>query len=343
MPQTLYRAYQAILQGLIDEAHASAAVLVLGDGLAERPHILAQVGHLTAAEWAGQLKAPQPDIFIQPLASTTAATALLAVQAEDQSRWSKLQQTLIRAAAHSIEHLSRSGGAEIDWGQLVASQRILPVTEEELCRIVLDIHDGPVQKIFAALNHVIHLQHLAQQGTLTDTSQTGMCGTNLDKVGQLLEGSLTEIRTFLGAFRPPEFNERPLLDVLEDLIIQHEELTDATVHLEVETELPPVNPSVKIAFYRILQEALSNSIRHAGVDENFVRLWAQEDDIYLEVVDFGRGFEPPDLTGPGATERAEHIGLRGMRERVQLVGGSITLFSQPDQGTQIEVRVPRYG
>jgi signal transduction histidine kinase len=130
---------------------------------------------------------------------------------------------------------------------------------------------------------------------------------------------------------------------LEDLIIQHEELTDATVHLEVETELPPVNPSVKIAFYRILQEALSNSIRHAGVDENFVRLWAQENDIYLEVVDFGRGFEPPDLTGPGATERAEHIGLRGMRERVQLVGGSIELFSQPNQGTRIEVRVPRYG
>jgi len=314
MPQTLYHAYEAILQGLIDEAQATAAVLVLADSAPETPHILAQVGGLTAASWTRQLKERPPDIFVQPLSSTTDTTALLAVQAAGQTQWSARQQSLIRAAARSIEFLSRVGETEIDWEQLIASHRILPVTEEELCRIVLDIHDGPVQKIFAALNRVIHLQHLIKRSSTetTDNPNIEIYQENLNQVTQLLEVSLTEIRTFLGAFRPPEFNQRPLLDVLEGLIIQHEELTDTTVYFEVETELPAVTPPVKIAFYRILQEALSNSVQHAGVDEHFVRLWAQQDDICLEVTDFGQGFQPPDLTGPGATERAEHIGLRGM-------------------------------
>ncbi|GAB4431312.1 MAG: hypothetical protein Fur0044_28910 [Anaerolineae bacterium] len=227
--------------------------------------------------------------------------------------------------------------------QTTPSQRILPVTEEELCRIVLDIHDGPVQKIFSALSRVNHLQYVAEHLAEQETGSLAHYRHDLAQVAGLLEASLTEIRTFLGAFRPPEFNQRPLLDVLEGLIIQHEELTGTTVHLDAGLDLPEVAPPVKIALYRILQEALANGVRHAGVDEHFVRLWADQADIYLEVVDFGPGFQPPDLTGPTATERAEHIGLRGMRDRAQLVGGEFALVSQPGQGTRINVKVPSHG
>jgi len=341
MPQTLYRAYEAILQGLLSETQATAAVLLLADSSAETPHILAQVGPPDAAQWANLLHNRPRSLFVQPLASPGETRALLALWSPEQNGWLPAQQMLIRGAATSIEILSRAGEREIDWGNIIASQRILPVTEEELSRIVLDIHDGPVQKIFAALNHVTHLQHiLNRQG---DTSPCAAHLSDLNRVAALLEASLTEIRTFLGAFRPPEFNTRPLLDVLEALIIQHEELANVTVHFEVESEPPPVSPPVKITLYRILQEALSNSAHHAGVDEHFVRLWVDDDDICLEVVDFGPGFAPPDLTGPAATERAEHIGLRGMRDRVQLVGGHFELFSAPGEGTRIYIRVPRHG
>jgi signal transduction histidine kinase len=347
MPQTLYRAYEAILQGLIEQTPATAAVLVLADGAAEAPHILSQVGRLTATGWIRLLKEQPPDIFVQPLASTTSTTALLAVHAAGQSCWSTAQQSLIRAAALSIEYLSRSGEQEIDWRQLAASQRILPVTEAELCRIVLDIHDGPVQKIFSALSHVNHLQHVTEH-TLAEvlTNHPNHLTTyqdNLWQIARLLEASLTEIRTFLGAFRPPEFSRRSLLDILEGLIIQHEELTGATVHFDAGAALPEVSLPVKIALYRILQEALTNGVRHAGVTEHRVHLWAHRDDIYLEVIDFGRGFEPPDLTGPAATEQAQHIGLRGMRDRAQLVGGVFELKSRPGQGTRINVKAPCYG
>lgn len=56
--------------------------------------------------------------------------------------------------------------------------------------------------------------------------------------------------------------------------------------------------------------------------------------------DQGHGFEPPLLDGPQATEREEHIGLRGMRERIQLVGGQLQVLSKPGQGTRIRVQVP---
>jgi signal transduction histidine kinase len=106
-------------------------------------------------------------------------------------------------------------------------------------------------------------------------------------------------------------------------------------------ELPDdVSLPVKIALYRILQEALSNAYRHAGANRQWVRLWGEGDIICLEVEDQGKGFEPPPLEGPQATERVEHIGLRGMRDRVALLGGTFQLFSQPGKGTRITVKVP---
>lgn len=343
MSQTLHRAYGAILRGLLDQAQAIAAVLVLADSSTENPHILAQAGELPPGYWAGLLKERPPELFIQPLVSTVEMTALLAVYATPQTSWDSTRRSLIQGAARSLEHLSRTGEDGIDWRQITASQRILPVTEEELCRIVLDIHDGPVQKIFSALSRINHLQHVAGHLSDQETGSLADYRHDLGQVAGLLEASLIEIRTFLGAFRPPEFNQRPLLDVLEGLIIQHEELTRTTVHLEAVLDLPEVAPPVKIALYRILQEALANGVRHGGVNEHFVRLWADQADIHLEVVDFGPGFEPPDLTGPAATERAEHIGLRGMRDRAQLVGGTFALFSRPGKGARISVKVPCHG
>ncbi len=221
----------------------------------------------------------------------------------------------------------------------MAARRILAVNEEELQRIILDIHDGPVQKLFAALSQVNLLQRQIRHVNQADPV---LFTKGLARIALLLEDSLTEIRTFLGTFRPPEFAKRDLLAVLEGLIIQFETNTGSRVAFEVDGEVPVVSLSVKIALYRILQEALSNSYRHARVTEQRVRLWVEEEALCLEVSDRGVGFNPPPLSGPGATERVEHIGLRGMRERVALIGGTFELWSQPEQGTRVTVKVPVY-
>ncbi len=218
----------------------------------------------------------------------------------------------------------------------LAARRILSVTEEELQRIILDIHDGPVQKLFAALSQLNLIQARAGHGDVPDAEWLAC----LERVSSLLEASLGEIKTSLGTFRPPEFARRDLLSVLEGLVIQQEAFTGCRVDFEVEGKILSPSLPVKIALYRILQEALSNVYRHAGVEQAKVRLSTAGGRVRLEVFDEGRGFTPPPLVGPEATERVEHIGLRGMRERVSLVGGTFAVESAPGSGTRIVVEVP---
>ena len=220
----------------------------------------------------------------------------------------------------------------------LAARRILAVTEQELQRIILDIHDGPVQKLFAALSQVDFLQTRLAQATGIDPEWAA----TLTRVSELLEASLSEVKTSIGTFRPPEFARRRLLSVIEGLIIQHEEFTGCRVDFESKGDIPEVSLPVKIALYRILQEALSNVSRHARVQSVMVRLTARDGLVKLDVIDQGQGFIPPPLVGPEATERAEHIGLRGMRERVALVGGEFCIDSSPGTGTHIVVEVPAH-
>lgn len=213
--------------------------------------------------------------------------------------------------------------------------RILSVAEDELSRIVLDIHDGPVQYLFTALSLLTSLQN-----ELSEPPTDPKLLARLAQVGMLLESSLYEIRFFLGTFRPPEFRRRSLASIVEGLVIQHEDWTHVTVHLETDA-LPVDTPlAVKMAIYRVLQEALTNGYRHAGVEEQWVRMWGEAGWIHLEVVDNGRGFTPPDLEDPAEAEREDHIGLRGMHDRVRLLGGKYQLESAPGHGTRVLVSVP---
>jgi signal transduction histidine kinase len=221
----------------------------------------------------------------------------------------------------------------------LAARRILAVTEEELQRIILNIHDGPVQQLFAALSQVNLLQSRAEHSAVPQEQLLTM----LNRIAGLLEASLGEIKTSLGTFRPPEFARRDLLPVIEGLIIQHEEFTGCKVDLDARGPLPRLSLSAKIALYRFLQEALSNVYRHAGVNDVRVVVSAAPGRLRLEVIDTGRGFVPPPLVGPQATERVEHIGLRGMRERISLVGGTFSIESAPGAGTRIVVEVPADG
>ncbi len=216
-----------------------------------------------------------------------------------------------------------------------AGRRLLAVSEEELQRIVLDIHDGPVQNLFAALGQLTLLKNQLAEIQGTDHS----VGT-INRVMELLEASLRDIRDLLGTFRAPEFTQLTIPQLAEELAVQHETLSSATVTLEIAEPLAELSLTAKIALYRILQEALSNIRRHAGVNDAIVRAWSTRRKLVLEVVDNGRGFEPPPLVGRNATERHEHIGLRGMRERAELIGGMLEVESELGSGTCVRVEIP---
>jgi signal transduction histidine kinase len=214
------------------------------------------------------------------------------------------------------------------------AQSFLAVTEEELQHIVLNIHDGPVQYIFAALSEVKLLQ---QRQTLRPAQNE----QQLARIATILEAALRDMRNFLGAFRSPDFQQRSLAEVIRNAIMQHEEFTGCQVVYVVDKRPLPASLPVKIALYRICQEALTNAYRHSGTTEQRVHLSQNDKLIQLEIRDEGNGFISPPLFGPSATERTEHIGLRGMRERTKLVNGELELETAPGKGTHIVVKVPR--
>ena len=219
----------------------------------------------------------------------------------------------------------------------LAARRLLAVAEEELQRIVLDIHDGPVQNLFAALSQLALLR--AHMLALPEAPPE--CAPVLARAISLLELSLTDIRNLLGAFRAPEFTERGLAEIVEDLAVQHETFTGGVATLEIKEPLPNVPLPVKIALYRALQESLSNATRHGRSDDVRVLLAGRsgarpERSTGLELVvsDDGAGFDPRLLGS------SEGLGLAGIREQAEILGGSFSVTSAPGAGTELRVWWP---
>lgn len=215
-----------------------------------------------------------------------------------------------------------------------ASRRLLATSERELQRIVLDMHDGPVQDIFAALSQLQVLERaLAQDPPSAQRARQAV---------QLLERALGEIRNFIGAFRPPGFERRGLGQIIEGLAVQHETLTDQEVELELPDDLGDCALPTKIAVYRILQEALANGHRHSGASEQRVIVQRRGAAIALTVSDAGRGFDPARVLAREEDVGVEggHFGLRGIQDRVEMLGGSFALDSAPGRGTALKITLP---
>ena len=99
-------------------------------------------------------------------------------------------------------------------------------------------------------------------------------------------------------------------------------------------DLPPLSPDISLCLFRVLQEALHNSAKHSGVRRVEVRLWGEPDEIHLTVSDSGTGFDSE------AAKEGRGLGLISMKERLNLVNGSLSIDSQPESGTTIHARVP---
>ncbi len=208
----------------------------------------------------------------------------------------------------------------------------MEVAERELQRILLDIHDGPVQAMYAALSQVDLVRRALDAGT-PEAMREGQ--DRLTRIRTLLEHGLNEVRTFIGEFRPPQWGEKRLQELLESLALQHEAMTDAAVSLDVAPGVPDVALPVKIALYRVMQEALSNAYRHGGAQRVTVRVApGAPGTVAVEIIDDGAGF---DTTAPLTPD---HFGLSGMRDRVETIGGTYSLRSSPGAGTTVHVEVP---
>ena len=218
-----------------------------------------------------------------------------------------------------------------------AATRTTTLHERILRRIGAELHDGPAQDLGLALLRLDHVG--AGAGALTPGSDLGTrAASDLDIVQHSVGHALQEVRAISAGMGLPELNPLSLAETLARVVRTHERRTHTRVQVRA-GPLPEQAPlSLKITLYRVVQEALGNAFRHAGGAGQQVELDHADGWLRLTVADAGPGF---DVSREQSAE--EHLGLAGMRERVESLGGTFSIASQSGRGTRIVALLPAAG
>jgi signal transduction histidine kinase len=204
-----------------------------------------------------------------------------------------------------------------------ASERLLTVEEDERRRIALELHDG-VGQVLTAMTLTLD----AAGGSLGPRATTQRVGS----ARRMAETALAEVRHLAHRMRPARIEERGLTAAIRDLAGQ----SGFPVRVRVDPELDPMpalDPTMTVGVYRIVQEALANAARHSGAAVAHVAISMRDRHLLVVVSDEGVGFDPRATVDPG-------IGLAGMYERAELLGGSLWIQSAEGQGTTVTLDLP---
>ena len=213
-----------------------------------------------------------------------------------------------------------------------AAARTVALNERVLRRLSAELHDGPAQEISLAL---LRLDHLAALCGSSETETKVDMERELDLIQGSLRRSLQEVRATSSGLLLPHLRELSVAQTLDHVTRAHQRRTGAEVRVHRQNLPDDAALSSKIALYRIVQEALNNAWRHAGGVELKVSVTGLGDELHVEVVDSGPGFDRSTRQ-----ESDEHLGLAGMRERVQSLGGQFRVESAPGHGTRVIATLP---
>ena len=196
---------------------------------------------------------------------------------------------------------------------------------EERQRLARDLHDSVSQALFGIALGTRTARTLLQQNPQAALEP-------LDYVLSLAEAGMAEMRALIFELRPESLQTEGLIAALNKEIAALRARYGITIDAALGKE-PDLPLEVKEALYRVSQEALHNTVKHARATHVDLRLEQAPDRVALDIRDNGIGFDPAGHF-PG------HLGLRSMRERVSRLGGTLTLESIPDRGTHIRAEIP---
>lgn len=227
------------------------------------------------------------------------------------------------AHAERLGAIADQAAAAISNAHLAGQASELAAAEERQ-RLSRELHD--------AVNQTLWTASLTADSVLREAGETSPLRPRLERLRQLTRGAQAEMRTLLLEMRPQQLLEIELPELLEQLIAAME----CRKKMAVTVRLEPValEPAVRVAVYRIAQEALTNLTRHSGATSVTITLGpALAGGVELRIVDNGRGFEV-DNVAPG------HLGLSIMRERADAIGARLTIDTAPAHGTNLHLVVP---
>jgi signal transduction histidine kinase len=205
------------------------------------------------------------------------------------------------------------------------AQKLISTQESTLRHISRELHDEFGQ-VLTAIGSMLGRagKHAAEGSPLRE---------DLKEVQEIAQSTLNNIRTLSQALHPVVLEEAGLESTLDWYIPTVGRQTGLALHYEKTGQPFPVETSAGVHIYRVLQEALNNVSRHSGASDAWVRLSFSTDSLELEVEDHGKGFV--------AENSQRGIGLVAMRERAELIGGTLAISPRPQGGTKVRLQIPR--
>ncbi|MDN5761602.1 MAG: sensor histidine kinase [Microlunatus sp.] len=233
------------------------------------------------------------------------------------------RQRLLRSLVQAQEEMAQMQD------ELVRSQHEAGMLAERT-RLSRDLHDTVAQ----GLSSVLMLVRAAPPVADTTTAEI------LGQIESTAADNLVDVRRIVGALTPASLADDSLIAALGRMTNRLAEETGITAELVVDDRLPPLPTPVEVALLRAAQSGLGNVRQHAAADRVAVNLAVTQDEVVLDVVDDGAGFEPLAARQiPGAAWRGGY-GLPALRSRLRELGGELTVDSAPGEGTAFSARLP---
>lgn len=211
------------------------------------------------------------------------------------------------------------------------SHQILQAQEDERQRVARELHDEAAQALTSLL---VRLRLLERSENPEEAIQ------RVQELRQLTAQALDEVRRVALDLRPKILDDLGLAAALSWRVDEFNQAhPPAQVSLHVHGISQRLPRDLELVFYRVAQEALNNVARHADAQNVVMRLEQRDNQLALEVVDDGNGFDVAAKAAAGS-RRSGGLGLLGMRERLAMIGGELRLDSAPGQGTRLSARAP---
>ncbi|MHB1306676.1 MAG: sensor histidine kinase, partial [Limisphaerales bacterium] len=210
------------------------------------------------------------------------------------------------------------------------SRRVLQAQENERGRISRELHDDIAQTL-VGIN--VHLESLSQESMITPR----ILKRRIARTQRLVEKAVNIVHQFARDLRPTMLDDLGLIPALHAYLNDFTKQTRLQVAFTAAAGVEQLSIARRTALYRVAQSALTNVARHAEASRVKVILQLLPSAVGLEIHDDGKSFAVDQLSAP---KRRKRLGLVGMRERVEMVGGNFAVESAPGQGTTIRAQVP---
>lgn len=209
------------------------------------------------------------------------------------------------------------------------SQQLMEVQEIERRRLAHDLHDELGQALTVVKMNLQTMQRLSDTSKIT---------IPLDDSKQVIDQILQHIRNLSLDLRPILLDDLGLVPAVRWYLSRQAERTGWKIEVDADESIPPLPQSVATACFRIIQEAMTNIIRHSEATRISVSLRHETDNLRVSIRDNGRGFDVQQALTHTAGGRS--MGLLGMHERVRSLNGTIVIDSTPGQGAEIRIQIP---